>query len=414
MNIWYLNHYATPPDYGVPGRPYHLAKSLEKCGHKVTVVCAENHHLRSKSAPAKDLNACQNYVGVDYIHVQTRSYEGNGLGRLLNMCDFARSVARLEHKVTTGLIPCPKILIPSCVHPLVFPAARKLAKKFGAKVIFEVRDIWPLSLIELSRLHKWHPFVLWLNRVERQAYQQADAVVSLLPKALDHMRPLGLDPARFHYIPNGVSLAEWSAPSAPLPREHYEVFQDLKKRNKLIVIYAGSHGEPNALDQIFDLARLNRDIDVPYHFVLIGDGVEKEKLIERAEHEKIKFVTFLPKVSKEQIATAIKLSDVCFIGWQKKNIYRFGISPNKIGDYFMCEKPVLHAVFAGNDPVKEADAGISIEPYNPGQLDAALEKLINASPEERSVMGGKGRRYAIENLDWQILGKKYAEICESL
>ena len=144
---------------------------------------------------------------------------------------------------------------------------------------------------------------------------------------------------------------------------------------------------------------------MPYHFVFIGDGAEKKKLIERAKIEKLNFITFLPRLSKKQLIAALHVSDVCFMGWQKKNIYRFGISPNKLGDYFMSEKPVIHAVCAGNDPVKEAGAGISVDPYNPPQLDAALKKLLRASPEELSIMGKNGRRYALEKLDWEFLVK---------
>ena len=134
----------------------------------------------------------------------------------------------------------------------------KLSKRLQAKIIYEVRDIWPLSLIELSGIPSWHPFVLWLSRIEKQAYMLSDAVVSLLPKAYEHMGPLGLKKNKFYWIPNGVDRQEWEAPSSFLPAEHQRVFEYLKRHKKLIVVYAGSHGEPNALDQIFDIAYLHK------------------------------------------------------------------------------------------------------------------------------------------------------------
>jgi glycosyltransferase involved in cell wall biosynthesis len=107
-------------------------------------------------------------------------------------------------------------------------------------------------------------------------------------------------------------------------------------------------------------------------------------------------------------------ANCCFIGWQKKDIYRYGISPNKLGDYFMAGKPVLHAVAAGNDPVAEAKAGLSVEPYNPHQLDRSLRELISMGSEGRNRMGARGRQYALETLEWSVLGKRYENLCQSL
>ena len=415
MNIWYINHYATPPSYGLPGRSYSFARNLEKLGHKIVVICATCHHYRQSSASLGDQYNCQNYDGVDYYHLPARPYQGNGLGRLLNMLDFAQAIKNMSQKIDRKDLPRPDILIPSCVHSLVFPPAYKLARKYNTKLIYEVRDIWPLSLVELANISSMHPVVLWFKWIERRAYRQADAVVSLLPNALEHMASLGLDKRKFHYIPNGINREEWEAPSVPLPDKHQKVFQQLKKQRKLIVVYAGVHGPGDALDQILDLSKLNQDKNKLYHFVLIGEGVEKENLMKRAKEESISFVTFLPKISKQQVITALKLADVCFVGWKKKKIYKFGISPNKLGDYFMSAKPVLHAFdITDNDPVQEAGAGISVEPYNSEELEDVLQRFCAMTQAERNTMGMNGHRYALENLDWEILGRRYAEICESL
>lgn len=414
MNIWYINHYATPPPYGLPGRPYSFATNLEKLGYKVTVICATFHHFRQHSAPFGDQDNCRNYDGVDYYHLPTRPYHGNGLGRLLNMLDFSRAIKKLSLRIEGKELPRPDVLIPSCVHPLVFPPSYKLSKKYNAKLIYEVRDIWPLSLVELMKVPSVHPIVLWFKWIEKRAYRQADAVVSLLPNAFEHMARLGLDKRKFHYIPNGINREEWELLSTPLPDEHLSVFQQLKKQDKLIVVYAGAHGPPNALDQILDLSKLNQNKDRPYHFVLIGEGIEKEKLMKRAKEEAIPFITFLPKISKQQVITSLKLADVCFVGLKNVSLYRFGISLNKLGDYLMASKPIIYAIKAGNDPVREAGAGFSVKPYNAKELEYVLQRFCAMTQVERNVLGMNGQRYARANLDWEILGRRYAEICESL
>jgi len=329
------------------------------------------------------------------------------------MLDFSRAIKKLSQRIDRKELPQPDVLIPSCVHPLVFPPSYKLSKKYNAKLIYEVRDLWPLSLVELANIPSLHPIVLWFKWIERRAYRQADAVVSLLPNAIEHMVPLGLDKRNFHYIPNGINREEWEAPSAPLPAEHQVVFKRLQGLDKVIVVYAGAHGAPNALDQILDLSKLNQNKNKRYHFVLIGDGIEKEKLMKRAKEEAMTFVTFLPKISKQQVITALKLADVCFIGLRNVPAFRFGISPNKLGDYLMASKPIIYAINAGNDPVREAGAGISVEPYNTEELEDALHRFCAMTKAERNAMGMNGRRYALENLEWEILGRRYAEICRS-
>ena len=415
MQIWYINHYATPPANGSFGRPYALAKSFQKKGHGVTVFCASYHHLRQVAALPDDLYRISECDGVGYYHLPARSYSGNGLARVMNMIDFSREIGRLSKKINCGEIAPPDIVIPSCVHPLVFPPARKLARKYRAKLIYEVRDIWPLSLVELSGVSPFHPVVLWFGWIERQAYRHADAVVSLLPNALKHMAPRGLDKEKFYFIPNGINREEWGLPPVSLPEEHRRFFHQLRTEGKLIVVYAGAHGPPNALDQILNLSKLDTGKTKPYHFACIGDGLEKEKLMRRVSDDAISFVTFLPKITKQQVISALALADVCFIASPKKKIYTYGTSPNKLGDYFMSCKPVLNALdTTGNDLVRDAGAGITVEPYNAAQLEDALMLFCEMSEGERKKMGENGRKYALKNLDWDVLGGRYAAICESL
>jgi len=117
---------------------------------------------------------------------------------------------------------------------------------------------------------------------------------------------------------------------------------------------------------------------------------------------------------KPQIITALKLTDVCFIGLKKEKIFKYGVSPNKLGDYLMSGKPIIYAVDAGNDPVNKASAGISVEPYNTRQLETALQDFCSMSKDEREAMGKRGRQYALEFLDWRKLARDYAAVCSKI
>lgn len=411
MNVWYINHYAMPPDSGVPGRPYYLAGELLRTGMTPTMICAGFHHLRAVPAKPSEISRIRYLDGIGYYQLKTREYKGNGIGRTFNMLDFAKGLPGLKKKGATG--ENPSLIIYSSPHLFGYNAALSLSKHYRVPVIFEVRDIWPLGLINIGGVSPLNPLILWMGSIEQKAYKTAGAIVSLLPYANKHFESKNMETGRFHYIPNGINVDEWNSTSDDLPEVHHEVFSDLQKRDKLIVIYTGAHGWTNALDQILDLKKVN-DNNAPYHFVLIGEGTEKSKLMDRARSEKITFISFLPKLSKKQVLTAIASSDACFIGWHENELYQYGISPNKIGDYFMGRKPVIHAVKAANDPVKEAQAGITVPPYSAVQLHEAILMLMEMSPQEREQLGRNGRQFAETNLDWRVLGAKYVDLIQEL
>jgi len=413
MLVWYLNHYATLPELGMPGRPYNVARAFIDAGHEAIVFCASFHHLSPQPVGPEMIGRPSEHDGITYYCLPTRSYRGNTLGRLQNMLDYNRGLRGLGRQIQQGRLKPPDIIVSSSPHPLAYAPAFRLVRKYGSALIYEIRDMWPLALVEMTHLHPLNPIILRMSYLEKHACRHADAVVSLLCNARDYMVHRGLSPERFFYIPNGVSAREWATAPTPLPPEYQQHFDEIRKTGKLIVVYAGSHGPPNALDQILDLQRLKLP-DRPYHFVLIGDGASKEMLYRRVRKEQIDFVTFLPRMEKTRTRSALMQADVGFIGWKKSAVYQLGISPNKIGDYFMAGKPVLHAVDAGNDPVAEAGAGISTIPYGPVQLDSALRKLAAMNPAEREQMGLRGRQFALDNLEWNILGARYVKLCEDL
>lgn len=414
MIIYYLHHYATPPSCGAVGRPHSLATELKRLGHQVIVGCASDHHLRYTTANVEVLNCITVEDGVKYLTLPVRTYKGNGIKRLQNIFDYCREVKLLNKLIQQSILPKPDIIIASSAPLFIFPAARQFALEVGVPLVLEVRDIWPLSLVELAGIPGWHPLVLWMKLIERRAYKQVDAVVSLLPNALEHMQPLGLTKDRFFCIPNGINLKDWAESPVPLPDIHNNVFDRLKSLGKIVVVYSGSHGPPNALEQVLDLQKVVGNRDIPYHFIFIGEGISKADLIARTQAEGCTFVDFLPRVSKEQSLAAIQKADLCYIGWQDKPIYYYGISPNKISEYMYAQKPIIHVVPETNDPVKEANAGISVKPFDPHALDTALRTLSAMSSEQRAELGRNGRAYVLKNLEWSILARKYEEILKRL
>ena len=204
MNILLLNHYAGTPELGMEYRPYYLAREWVRQGHQVHIVAADHSHVR----------ACQPQAGpalIDGIHYRwlpTPNYRGNGLGRLRNVMSYLRQSFAMAEELACSLQP--DVVIASSTYPMdnwvaqrVVQAAKRQGK--AARWVYEVHDLWPLSLIELSGMSPWHPFALICQSAESAAYRGCDAVVSMLPKVRQHMADRGLALRKLHIVPNGIT-----------------------------------------------------------------------------------------------------------------------------------------------------------------------------------------------------------------
>jgi glycosyltransferase involved in cell wall biosynthesis len=404
MNILLINHYAGSVRHGMEFRPYYLAREWVADGHYVRIVAANESHLRAVRPVVTGRQEIQNVDGIEYQWLKTPAYHGNGAMRALNIFAFA-SAAYYGAKEFVAAVQ-PNVVIASSTHPFDIYAAHRIARMAGARLVFEVHDLWPLTPIELAGMSPLHPFILAVSEAEKFAYRHADKVVSMLPAARDYMVSRGMASEKFVHIPNGISVAEWSNASRPAPENHIARMAVLRDSGKFLIGYAGGHGLANALDNLLDAAiRLRDDKDV--HFVLVGQGPDKDRLKDSVLRRDLANVTFLDPVSKECIPDILSKFDALFLGWQKKPIYRFGISPNKLMDYMVSGKPVIHAVAAANDPVAEAGCGLSVAPEDPKALAEAILRLKQASEASLAEMGRRGREFVISHHGYRVLSANF-------
>ncbi|MCA0177984.1 MAG: glycosyltransferase family 4 protein [Proteobacteria bacterium] len=405
MNILYLNHYAGSPRHGMEFRPYYLAREWVRLGHRVQMLAADHSHVRAVQPAAGD----EVIDGVAYRWYATPPYQGNGLARVRNIWAFCRQVwADAAHWAATFK---PDVVIASSTYPMDIWVARRIARLAGARLVYEVHDLWPLSPIELAGMSPRHPFARLCQKAENDAYRDADAVVSMLPKVHGHMAAHGLDLARLTIVPNGVALDEWQGEAAPLPAALAAHLATQRAADRLVVGYAGSHGLPNALDGLLDAAARLRD--APLAFVLVGSGHEKARLARRVADEGLTHVALFEPIAKAAIPTLLAAFDVAVLCWQRTPIYRFGIAPNKLMDYMMAARPVLHAVEAGNDPVAESGCGLTVPPEDPAALAAGLMQLAALPAAERAAMGARGRAFVLAQHTYPVLAQRFVNAMKS-
>jgi len=397
--IWIINHYAGSRVHGMEYRHYYLAQHFARVGLRPAIVCASFHHLLTKLPEGKTTDV----DGIPYVWIKTRRYEKNDARRALNMVDFS---ARLLF-TRLGQLPKPDVVIASSPHPFVAFNGYRIARRYGAKFIFEVRDLWPLTLLEIGGHSPRHPFIRAMAWAERLGYERCDHTVSLSAGTRDYTVAHGLDERKFVHIPNGMDLPAEGANVEPLPEEHQRVTEDLRGQGKLIVLYSGSHGVVNALENVLDAAGLLHD-EPAVHFLLVGQGPQKESLRHRAQQAGLTNVTFLPSVGRSQMPALTQSADLGYVGLQKKDLFKYGVSPNKLYEYMAAGLPILWAIEMDRDEVAEARCGFSIPAEDPAALATVLRQVVAMSRSQLREMGERGRRHLRETHTYETLARQYA------
>jgi len=406
MKILLINHYAGSPEMGMEFRPYYLAREWQKLGHEVLIVGGSFSHLRKKQPHTEGFAVCDS---VHYYWIKTLQYKGNGMKRFLSMIQFTFKLLLLRKKFLKNFKP--DVVVASSTYTIDNFAAKQIAKEYFAQYIYEIHDLWPLSPMELGGMSKYHPFIMLMQWGENFAYKHCNAVVSILPNTKSHCVTHGLDADKFYYVPNGIVEEDWENPK-PIDFKDAERIQKIKSQFNFLVGYAGGHAISNALDELLEVAKLCNNESIA--FILIGDGVEKERLKERVMDERIANVFFFDPIPKNKIPNMLSFMDALYIGWQKRNLYRFGISPNKLFDYMMAGKPIIQTIDAVNNIVEEAQCGYNADPENVESIKSALLRVMKLSEEERGILGKNGYQFVKSEHTYSVLSKRFLSVMDVL
>ena len=353
MNILLINHYAGSPEMGMEFRPYYFAREWVKAGHHVHIIAGDFSHLRKENPKVENDLQYEEVDGIQYCWLKTGRYTGNGLSRAVTMFRFCFKLQKYAKKILKKSNP--NVIITSSTYPLDTFPAQYMRKKCHAKLIHEVHDMWPATLIELGGMSKYHPFVQLIQFGENSAYKNSDRVVSLLPCAKDYMIRHGMKAEKFYCIENGVVEEDWKDP-LPIPPEIGRELEALKRNKKFIVGYFGGHALSNALNNLVKAAENIQNEDI--HFVLVGNGVEKEKLMNYVKENRLQNVAFFPPVQKRSIPNLLKYFDISYCGAKESPLYQYGISLNKIYDSLYAGVPVLLAFHANGNLIEKYHCGV--------------------------------------------------------
>ncbi len=393
IHLWLVNQYAIRIDQ--PGITRHatLAKYMHGAGVRTTIFASPTHYWNVASIDGEVADP----TAPDFRYISTAPVETNGARRVLSMIGFAVRALVTGARAPKDPTERPDVVEGSSPHPFAALAAWGLARRYRVPFVLEVRDLWPASLVELGGISRKHPIVILLTALEKFLYRRADLVITLLPGSERHIEHVAGRPVHHLWIPNGMDLSR-VGPFTPAPT-----------RDGFTVMYAGAHGIPNALHTMVEAAEILQRTDPDIRFVLIGDGKEKANLVRMAQGRNVTNVEFRGPVSKHELLATLPEADLLMITFRKTGLYKDGISPNKVFDYFAAGRPIVIAVETPLNPVEAAGAGLTTSPEDAEAVAAAVRTVRDLPTTERNAMGERGRRYGEANHDLSRSAIRIAE-----
>lgn len=401
--IWIVSQYASTPKTGMGGRNFYLAQELAKIGYKVYIIASSANHLLTQRKPEFKSNFLfESIEGFTFVWVGMPEYkDAHSKQRVLNWFLFPQRIQKLKRIIKDK----PDAILCSSPSPIAFLGAQRLANYFSARLIFEVRDIWPLTLTDIGGYSSSHPFIVLMKWIENKAYRDSDRVISNLKNSVDHMVDHGLKKDKFTWIPNGFSLSEVSN---AIPLQQSTLGQ--LPKDSFLVGYTGTFGLANDLYTLIDSAEILKDIE-DIKFVFVGGGKDKEQLIKYIKQKKINNIIVLDFIKKQQVQSMLANFNVLAVGAKKEPMYRFGVSPNKLFDYMYAAKPILYYIESGSyKPIESIGAGIEVLSEDPQALASAILNLYKMTEAERNQMGAKGRKAVLEEYEYGVLAKKLERV----
>ncbi len=407
MHILVVHQYYLHKDEAGGSRWNQFAKYWSQKGHKVTVLAGTLHYAVSKKRPeykGKFIfteHESEN-IAVKRCHV-SEAYNKSYIGRAWAYSSFAVS------STLAGLfVKKPDVII--CTSPplTVGLTGWVLSKFKRIPMVFEVRDLWPESAIDTGVLKNKLMVKLgyWL---EKKSYKSSSWINVLTPafeKALIEKK--GISPEIISMIPNGADLDIIK----PGPRDNW-VREKYNLNDKFVVTYVGAHGLANALTQLIEAGKILKERDTQVQIMLVGDGMEKPKLIEAARASNLDNVTFVAPVPKSQIVDYINASDACTAVLKKCDTFKT-VYPNKVFDYMAAAKPVIIGIDGvARKLIEDAGAGIFAEPENARSF-AEAAMFLKKNPQKRQVFGENGREFVQENFSREAMADKYLNIIKQL
>ena len=405
MRILYVSQYF-PPEMGAPAaRVSQLARCWRQMGHDARVLTGFPNHPGGRVYPGFRRRFWKGFDREQYCGVtvyRTWLYPSANRGvirRSANYASFCLSAA------VRGIFLDfqPEVIIGTSPQLLCAQAASWIARRRGARFVLEVRDLWPESLAAVGACAPESRLYRVLDRLAQNLYRQAWKTVVVTEEFRRRLLDRGLAPERLAVVKNGVD-AEMFHPDVP-PARHPEL------AGKFVVSYVGTFGMAHSVSTILraaEMLRARRDI----HFLIIGNGAERENLLRQRRESGLDNVTFLGQQPWSAIPSYLTLSSACIVHLARSPLFET-VLPSKMFEIMAAARPVVLGVRGEAESLlNTARAGVAVQPESPAEISRAIERLA-ADPELCRRLGQNGREYVVRHSSFQRRACEYLEVLEN-
>jgi glycosyltransferase involved in cell wall biosynthesis len=402
-DIWYLSKYANVKKFGAETRQASFCKKFAENGYNVRLIISNSSHLYSTLPEIEGRYLEHKNDNYNVTWINTLKYnKATSIRRFISWFWFEFFVMLLP---ILKKYKKPDVIIASSLSIMSVLSGSFYKLFFKSKFIFEIRDIWPQTLIDLKGLSKRHPLIKLLSLVEKLGYKYSDVIVGTMPGLAEHVESVIGDSSKVHFIPQGVSLDFYRNEQVNVGPDYLNKYIP---KNKFIVLYAGTFGVAYALNHVISAAKILESQDDNIHFVFLGNGLEEDKL--KTQASGMKNITFAPRVMKEQVLSVLEIADVLLHSFKMEEVFKFGISPNKFVDYMYAKKPIV-CMFSGHPSmINEANCGEFTPSEDPEALVDALIKYASMPKEQLDKLGMNGYNFLVEKRNFNVLAKQYMDL----
>jgi glycosyltransferase involved in cell wall biosynthesis len=394
-----------PPDLGaLPARITEMANVWAAEGHDVTVLTAFPHHPLGE-VPERyrgHATVTEQWGAVRVIRCW--------LLALPNRRMWQRTLCQASFGVTSVLLGIwrtgrPDVVLVSSPPFFTIGGAWLMARLRRRPFVFEVRDLWPAVFVEMGVMKRGVAYRV-LQAMEEFFYRAASRVVVVTRAFRDDLTARGVDRAKIEVIPNGADLEIYGHDDvAPSYREV------LGGKGKFLVTFVGTHGVATGLDQVLDAAELLRD-DPRFAFAFVGEGAERDRLIESAGARGLTNVVFHHAVAKDEVPNVYASSDACIVCLKPLPFLEKFI-PSKVFEIIVSGRPVVAALGGEAAQIVREAGHVVVEAGDAAAIARELRALV-ADPSRVQEMVAKGRTYVAEHFDRKRLARRYLALFEGI
>ncbi|MCV2368247.1 glycosyltransferase family 4 protein [Roseateles oligotrophus] len=378
-----------------------FARELVRQGFDVEVVTGFPNYPGGKIYPGYRVSMLRREI-VDGIQVtRVPLYPNHGpsaLKRVVNYVSFSFSA------LLYGLFMAKRPDVIYAYHPpLTVGVVASLVRFFrGVPVVYDIQDMWPDTLRSTGMVSSARALNV-VQLVCKWVYRRVDHIVVLSPGFKTLLEQRGVSSSKVDVIYNWADETALSAPKGNIP-------SNFPGNERFRIVFAGNMGRAQALDSVLDAAALLQARQSRVTFVMLGGGVDVERLEFKAKELSLRNIVFFPPVPMAEVGVFLEASDVLLVHLRKDPLFEVTI-PSKTQAYMAVSKPLLMAVEGdAAELVTRADCGLVVESENAEALASAADRFASMPLDDLEEMGGRGKSYYSNNLALQVGVAKFGTI----